>query len=165
MQFDDIKVNDKGLSLQPIGTYRGLNWTGFDVIDVSLAPIGVAPVTEPNVAVQYILSESLGTTATLVPAKIDGLILQSFYFGCVASSQETDAGVPLACSLTITGTRRGKVVYTQDVSFKPDTPLVSNMAMQKIPGKVIDKVEFKQTELLAAATSVLYDNVQFLPVL
>jgi hypothetical protein len=152
-------------SLQPIGTYKGLNWDGFNVIDVSLAPVGVAPQTEPNVAVQYILSTGLDNTATLKPAssKTTYFSLQSFYFGCVASSQETVAGVPLACSLTLTGKRKGKTVVTQDISFSPTGLLTSKMKKQTFAGAWtnVDEVDFQLDGLTAAATSVLYDNVLF----
>lgn len=167
VQFDDIKVTVPVASLQPIGTYKGLNWDGFNVIDVSLAPVGVAPQTKPNVAVQYILTTGLSNTATLKPAssKTAYFSLQSFYFGCVASSQETAAGVPISCSLTLTGKRKGKTVVTQDVSFSPNglLGLTSTMKKQTFAGAWtnVDEVDFKQTQLLAAATSVLYDNVQF----
>jgi hypothetical protein len=152
-------------SLQPIGTYRGLNWDGFNVIDVSLAPTGVAPHSEPNVAVQYILSTGLDSTATLKPAsdKTTYFSLQSFFFGCVASSQETVAGVPIACTLKLTGKRKGKVVVSQDISFQPTGLLTSDMKKQVFAGAWtnVDEVDFQQTGLLSAATSVLYDNVQY----
>jgi len=164
-QFDDIKVTVPVASLQPIGTYKGLNWDGFNVIDVSLAPTGVAAQSKPNVAVQYILSTGLDNTATLKPAssKTTYFSLQSFYFGCVASSQETVAGVPLACSLTLTGKRNGKTVVTQDISFTPAGLLTSPMKKQTFAGlwTNVDEVDFQLDGLLAAATSVLYDNVQF----
>jgi hypothetical protein len=152
--------------LQPIGTYKGLNWDGFNVINVALAPVGVAAQTKPNVAVQYLLSTGLDNTATLKPAssKTTYFSLQSFYFGCVASSQETVAGVPLACSLTLTGKRKGKTVVTQVISFTPANLLTSPMKKQTFAGAWtnVDEVDFKLNGLVAAAAvGVLYDNVQF----
>lgn len=152
--------------MQPIGTYKGLNWDGFNVINVALAPVGVAAQTKPNVAVQYLLSTGLDNTATLKPAssKTTYFSLQSFYFGCVASSQETVAGVPLACSLTLTGKRKGKTVVTQDISFTPANLLTSPMKKQTFAGAWtnVDEVDFKLNGLVAAAAvGVLYDNVQF----
>jgi hypothetical protein len=153
-------------SLQPIGDYKGLSWDGFNVIDVSLASTGVAPHTEPNVAVQYILSEGVDETATLKPAsdKTTYFSLQSFYFGCVASSQETVAGVPIACTLKLTGKRKGKVVVTQNISFQPTGLLTSDMKKQVFAGAWtnVDEIDFEQTGVLAAATSVLYDNVEYI---
>jgi hypothetical protein len=152
--------------LQPIGTYKGLTWDGFNVINVGLAPVGVTAQTKPNVAVQYILSTGLDNTATLKPAssKTTYFSLQSFYFGCVASTQETVAGVPLACSLKLTGKRKGKTVVTQDISFTPANLLTSPMIKQTFAGAWtnVDEVDFQLNGLLAAAaTGVLYDNVQF----
>jgi hypothetical protein len=167
-QFDDIYVADAPLSLQPIGTYQDLVWDRFNVINVGNALTGVAPQSKPNVAVQYILSGGLGNTATLKPAssKTKYFSLQSFYFGCVPSSQETAAGAAIPCTLTLTGKRNGKVVVTQDISFAPSGLtglLVSPMKRQEFAGawSNVDEVDFEQTGLLSAATSVLYDNVKY----
>lgn len=136
-----------------------------DTLPVGLAPTGVAAQSKPNVAVQDILTTSLDNTATLKPAssKTTYFSLQSFYFGCVASSQESVVGVPLACSLTLTGKRKGKTVVTQKISFSPSGLLTSPMKKQTFAGawSSVDEVDFKQTSALAAATGVLYDNVQF----
>ncbi|KAK5126280.1 hypothetical protein LTR85_010516 [Meristemomyces frigidus] len=164
--FDDITVTVPVASLQPIGTYKSLVWNNFNVIDVSLAPTGVAPETEPNVAVQYLLTTGLSNTASLTPASSSGVsyfALESFYFGCVASSQETVAGLPIACSLTLTGKRGGETVATQEVSFSPSGLLTSEMDKVEFAGswQAVDEVTFEQTEALAVAISVLYDNVKY----
>jgi len=168
-QFDDITVAVPILSLQPIGTYQDLVWDRFNVINVGNAVTGVAAQSKPNVAVQYILSgNSLDNTATLKPAssKTAYFSLQSFYFGCVPSSQETLAGAAIPCTLTLTGKRKGKVVVKQDISFAPQGLaglLVSNMKKQEFAGAWtnVDEVDFQQTGLLGAATSVLYDNFKY----
>lgn len=72
--------------------------------------------------------------------------------------------MPASCTLTLTGKRNGKVVVTQDISFTPSGLLSSEMKKQTFAGAWtnVDEVDFKQTGLLAAATTgVLYDNVQF----
>lgn len=165
LQFDDITVVVPVASLQPIGTYKGLSWDGFNVINVGSAPTGVFAQSKPNVAVQYLVSSGLDNTATLKPAssKTSYFSLQSFYFGCVASTQETVVGVPIACSLTLTGKRKGKTVVTQDISFSPSGLLSSNMKKQTFAGAWtnVDEVDFQQTGALTAAIGVLYDNVQF----
>jgi hypothetical protein len=167
-QFDDINVADAPLSLQPIGTYQDLIWDRFNVINVGNALTGVAPQSKPNVALQYILSGDLGTVATLKPAssKTKYFSLQSFYFGCVPSSQETLAGAAIPCTLRLTGKRNGKTVITQDISFAPaglTGLLASPMKKQEFDGAWtnVDEVDFAQTGLLAVATSVLYDNVKY----
>lgn len=168
-QFDDITVVDAPLSLQPIGTYQDLVWDRFNVINIGNALTGVAAQSKPNVAVQYIISgSSVSNTATLKPAssKTAYFSLQSFYFGCVPSSQETAAGAAIPCTLTLTGKRKGKVVVTQDISFTPaglTGLLVSPMKKQEFAGAWtnVDEVDFQQTGLLGAATSVLYDNVKY----
>ena len=139
------------------------------MINVGNALTGVAAQSKPNVAVQYILGgNSLGNTATLKPAssKTKYFSLQSFYFVCVPSSQETAAGAAIPCTLTLTGKRNGKVVVTQDISFAPSGLtglLVSPMKRQEFAGawSNVDEVDFEQTGLLGAATSVLYDNFKY----
>lgn len=81
----------------------------------------------------------------------------------MASSQETAAGVPLSCSLTLTGKKNGKTSVTQDISFTPAGLLTSNMKKVTFAGKWsnVDEVDFQQTGALSAATSVLYDNFEY----
>jgi len=89
--------------------------------------------------------------------------LSSFYFGCVASSQETIAGVPIACSITVTGIRNGATVATENFSFTP-VGLLSKMEKVTFSAgawKAVDEVQFTQTTLLSTAISVLYDNLQY----
>jgi len=71
--------------------------------------------------------------------------------------------VPLSCSLTLTGKRKGKTVVKQDISFNPAGLLTSPMKKQTFAGAWtnVDEVDFQLGGLLGAATSVLYDNVQF----
>ena len=71
--------------------------------------------------------------------------------------------MPLSCSLTLTGKRKGKTVVKQDISFNPAGLLTSPMKKQTFAGAWtnVDEVDFQLGGLLGAATSVLYDNVQF----
>lgn len=153
--------------MQPVGTYKGLNYDGFNVINVGSAPLGVAAQSKPNVVVTGLVSTGLTNTATLKPAssKTAYFSLQSFYFGCVAATQESLASVPTACSLTLTGKRKGKVVVTQQISFNPGLlALNSPMKKQTFAGAWtnVDEIDFKQSSLLgAAAVAVLYDNFQY----
>ncbi|GAB7366696.1 hypothetical protein MBLNU230_g0654t1 [Neophaeotheca triangularis] len=162
--FDDIEVNNPRISTQPIGTYKGLNWDGFNVIDVSGAPTGVAAQSDPNVAVQYILSTGPALTARLQPAsdRVNYFALQSFYFGCVASSQETVVGVPVACQVRLTGRRNGRVVVEQDINYNPRS-LQNKMKFIEFADRFanVDEIDFQQRGLLAPGTSVLYDNVRY----
>jgi hypothetical protein len=168
-QFDSIVVADAPLAFQPIGTYQDLVWDGFNVINIGNALIGVAAQSKPNVGLQHLQSAGFDSTATLKPAssKTKYFSLQSFYFGCVPSSQETVAGAAIPCTLTLTGRRNGEVVVTQDISFAPEGLtglLVSPMKKQEFAGawSNVDEVDFKQTGLLGTvATSVLYDNVKY----
>lgn len=151
-------------SLQPIGTYDGLEWANFNVIDIGSGITGIKAQSSPNVATQYVLSSGLSPTASLqTTGNTQYFALNSFYFGCVLSSQETLAGLPTSCSLTVTGKRSGKTVATQDISFTPQNLVTSNMQKQTFSGKwlAVDEVVFEQTELLSAAISVLYDDVDF----
>lgn len=81
------------------------------------------------------------------------------------SSQETLAGVPTSCALTLTGKRNGRTVVTQDVNFSGGLAngVTKNMKRVLFDGRfqAVDEVSFELTGNLAAATSVLYDNVRY----
>ena len=79
---------------------------------------------------------------------------------------ELDFNEPYILAMANAGKRNGKVVVTQDISFAPTGIaglLVSPMKKQEFAGAWtnVDEVDFAQTGLLAAATSVLYDNVKY----
>ncbi|KAI7157283.1 hypothetical protein KC343_g9675 [Hortaea werneckii] len=171
--FDDLNAGTGVTSLTPVpDPYMGLEFDGFNVINVGNAATGVKPQSGDQVGVQYILTTGVDNTATLKTAgNTKYFALQEFYFGCVLSSQETLAGVPTSCALTLTGKRNGKTVATQDVNFGSGLVnsltsgdlLTKDMKRVRFDGRfqAVDEVSFELTSTLAAATSVLYDNVRY----
>ncbi|RMZ02198.1 hypothetical protein D0862_06097 [Hortaea werneckii] len=185
--FDDLNAGTGVTSLTPVpDPYMGLDFDGFNVINVGNAVTGVKPQSGKQVGVQYILTTGKDNTANLKttgdtkyfvcndpshPASwasitdIDRQVFQEFYFGCVLSSQETLAGVPTSCALTLTGKRNGRTVVTQDVNFSGGLAngVTKNMKRVLFDGRftAVDEVSFELTSNLAAATSVLYDNVRY----
>lgn len=134
------------------------------MINIGNGVTGVKPQSSPNVGLQYVESTLLSGQAILeTTGNTQYFALNSFYFGCVLSSQETLAGLPTSCSLTLTGKRNGKTVATQNIAFTPDNAVLSSLHKQTFAGKwqAVDEVVFEQTGTLSAAISVLYDNVQY----
>ncbi|KAI7210667.1 hypothetical protein KC333_g8120 [Hortaea werneckii] len=165
--FDDLNAGTGVTSLTPVpDPYMGLDFDGFNVINVGNAATGVKPQSGKQVGVQYILTTGSDNTANLkTTGDTKYFVFQEFYFGCVLSSQETLAGVPTSCALTLTGKRNGKTVVTQDVNFSSGLAngLTKNMKRVLFDGRfqAVDEVSFELTSNLAAATSVLYDNVRY----
>ncbi|KAI7162468.1 hypothetical protein KC349_g2019 [Hortaea werneckii] len=165
--FDDLNAGTGVTSLTPVpDPYMGLDFDGFNVINVGNAATGVKPQSGKQVGVQYILTTGSENTANLkTTGDTKYFVFQEFYFGCVLSSQETLAGVPTSCALTLTGKRNGRTVVTQDVNFSGGLAngLTKNMKRVLFDGRfqAVDEVSFELTSNLAAATSVLYDNVRY----
>ncbi|KAI7231832.1 hypothetical protein KC330_g6223 [Hortaea werneckii] len=166
-QFDDLNAGTGVTSLTPVPEpYMGLDFDGFNVINVGNAVTGVKPQSGKQVGVQYILTTGSDNTANLkTTGDTKYFVFQEFYFGCVLSSQETLAGVPTSCALTLTGKRNGRTVVTQDVNFSGGLAngVTKNMKRVLFDGRfqAVDEVSFELTSNLAAATSVLYDNVRY----
>ncbi|GAB1740429.1 hypothetical protein NU219Hw_g5534t1 [Hortaea werneckii] len=165
--FDDLNAGTGVTSPTPVpDPYMGLDFDGFNVINVGNAVTGVKPQSGKQVGVQYILTTGKDNTANLkTTGDTKYFVFQEFYFGCVLSSQETLAGVPTSCALTLTGKRNGRTVVTQDVNFNGGLAngVTKNMKRVLFDGRftAVDEVSFELTSNLAAATSVLYDNVRY----
>jgi hypothetical protein len=91
---------------------------------------------------------------------------KSFYFGCVVSTQETLASLPLFCSIKITGYRNGKQVASQKADFrKPLLQLTANMAKVELNDGFcdVDRVTFDTTGGLIPQVllAVLMDNFEY----
>jgi len=89
--------------------------------------------------------------------------LQSFYFGCVLATQETEAGVPVSCDVTVTGYKNQEQVASQTVSFAPGLlALSADMTEAQLRGfSDVDDVEFEVTGLNQVAAALLIDNVKY----
>lgn len=90
---------------------------------------------------------------------------RSFYFGCVVSTQETLASLPLSCSVQIKGWRNGKQVASQTADFrKPLLQLTANMAKVELNGDFcnVDRVTFDTQGLIPQVLlAVLMDNFEY----
>ena len=81
---------------------------------------------------------------------IDHFDFQSFYFGCVLSSQETATGVPQSCTVTVTGfDKNGKQVAKQ--SF----PFVANALSQQMIKATLVGFTGLQTASFSIASNLL----------
>lgn len=90
---------------------------------------------------------------------------KSFYYGCVVSTQETLASVPLSCSVKINGYRNGKQVASQQADFqKPLLQLTADMTKVELNNDFcdVDRVTFDTDGLLSEVLlAVLMDNFEY----
>lgn len=122
--------------------------------------------SSPNVALLYVASGGLTETGTLeTTGNTLYFALQSFYFGCVLSTEESLASAPTTCSITVTGSRSGKTVAgPESFTFTPDNALLADMEKVSFNGAwaAVDQVTITNTGALATAQGVLFDNVKYI---
>ncbi|KAH7014142.1 uncharacterized protein B0I36DRAFT_369131 [Microdochium trichocladiopsis] len=114
--YDDL-TGLPGINLNPLPSpYKGLDYQGFSYANVLLPGLqpGVKPQTGSRYAVSNLITQLGG--APTISALYDGSIisgfdLQSLYFGCAINLAQAVAGIPVECTITVTG-YRGK---TNDV--------------------------------------------------
>lgn len=90
---------------------------------------------------------------------------KSFYFGCVVSTQETLASLPLSCSIDIKGYRNGKQVASQNARFqKPLLQLTADMTKVELNNDFcnVDRVTFDTNGLIESVLlAALMDNFEY----
>lgn len=124
-QFDDITVIPEEGRINPVGTYHGKDYTGFDALQPGIPGVitldGVAPETPPNQAVAGIMAGVVSAIAIAEGTK--SFALSSFYYGCATQTDQGLIELATACNITVTGygsTAAGaKPVVSQVFDFKP----------------------------------------------
>lgn len=108
--YDDL-TGLPGSNLNPIPEpYKGLDYQGFSYANVLLPGLqpGVKPQSGSRYAVSNIITQIEGVptiTALYEGSTVSGFDLQSLYFGCAVSLAQAVAGIPVECSITVTGYR------------------------------------------------------------
>ncbi|KAM0713545.1 hypothetical protein Q7P37_010507 [Cladosporium fusiforme] len=154
--------------LNPLGSHEGLYYSNMGVISATPLLAGLNPQSRPNV-LGYDVVASLQGQHELRTDYDDSTTshfdLRSFYFGCVVSTQETLASLPLSCSIDITGYRNGKKVASQTARFrKPLLQLTADMAKVELNGDFcdVDRVTFDTNGLIPSVLlAVLMDNLEY----
>lgn len=122
--------------------------------------------SKPNVALLYVASGGLTETATLeTTGNTLYFALESFYFGCVLSTEESLASAPTSCTITVTGSRSGKTVAGPETfTFTPDNAVLADLEKVSFNGgwEAVDQVTITNTGLLATAQGVIFDNVNYI---
>ena len=126
--------NDPGvpaLTVGPINKYLDIFWKGMSLVETTDSTVqdqpGVVPNSPPNCAAftfddtATILQGTPEMTAVYDDSTVSNFTLGSFYYGCVLASEETEAGDPMDCTLTLSGFNAGgKLVAKQDFKFVAD---------------------------------------------
>jgi hypothetical protein len=79
------------------------------------------------------------------------------------TSQETETGVPLSCTIQITGSKAGTEVASQTATFTANglTPPMTKVTLNSA-FKNVDSVVFKTQGLLSSTlAAVLMDNLEY----
>ena len=127
LQFE----NDQGalplVAANPVNLYLDIFFNGWEAFVAGTGGVvatGVAPQSPPNVTgygsidVATILQGTAVLTTVYPDTTINHFDFNSFFFGCVLSSQESAAGVPQSCTVTVTGLdKNGKQVAKQSFNF------------------------------------------------
>lgn len=107
-QYDDITVVPAVPAANTLGTYKGLNYTGFAVNQVGVGGAaqltGVAPHTKPNNIVSGVQQTS--TTGQNAGFSIDKtkskfFDLKSLYYGCSINTSEGAEGAAQQCTINV----------------------------------------------------------------
>ncbi|KXJ85668.1 hypothetical protein Micbo1qcDRAFT_209821 [Microdochium bolleyi] len=181
--FDDL-TGLPGVNLNPLPTpYKGLDYRGFSYANVLLPGLtpGVRPQTGSRYGVTNIVTQLEGSpiiTALYEGSTISGFDLNSLYFGCAISITQAVAGIPVECTITITGYRgdsndvgNATQACSRTFDYKPKSiffsqamgftganafPLCTNVQFVRVtystPGPLSPA---------AAAVSVLVDDVRY----
>lgn len=84
----------------------------------------------------------------------------AFYYGCVVADANGAVSTPVACTITVTGTAKGKKLYSQDFNYKTTGALLQPMTLgyfcQSWSGLKVDTLTFSVSNNLT--TAALIDN-------
>ena len=129
-QFDN-DVGTPVVAVGPINIYLDILWKGMSLVETSASSTqdlpGVIPNSPPNCAAfapgdtATTLQGTPEMTAVYDDSTISNFTLDSFFYGCVLGSEESEAGDPMSCTITLTGfSSSGKQIAKQDFSFAAD---------------------------------------------
>ncbi|QIW96641.1 hypothetical protein AMS68_002159 [Peltaster fructicola] len=170
-KFDDANaglvngVPARGLT--PLGPYENLYYDNLGVISDNVVAAGLKPQSAPNVLGYDVVANAQGTPqirSDYDDSKTNHFDLKSFYFGCVASTQETTSSKPLDCSVTYTGYRNNVQIAQDTAHFTAAlTTVTANMLKVQARGFTgLDRIVFKTNGLVAStALAVLFDNLDY----
>ncbi|KAL8830817.1 MAG: hypothetical protein Q9191_001215 [Dirinaria sp. TL-2023a] len=160
---DEFTIPAKG-TLTPVGVYKGLNYTGFDVADTALlnqSADGVIPHSDPNVALSGRTPRSVSSQYT--NSKTKSFALHSWYYGCVLSAKQGVASTAKACNVTVTGYKAGSSapVTKQEFVFTPQqaVDLMNPLSFGEFSSKFTNLVNVVFTVTPTTLTSFVIDNL------
>ncbi|KAK4548458.1 hypothetical protein LTR36_009368 [Oleoguttula mirabilis] len=161
--FDDLNSVSGGADGEPLGVYRGLNYTSFAVLSIEEGENAIIPQSVPSVATHYISEGAISITA----ATVKSFDLLSLYFGCTEGFRLTGLTRPEQCTVAFTVYKQGIAAVFQTFlgQYDPTDPVIASMTNVPFPTNFtgLDRVDIKvvQTTLTPRVTAVLIDNVAY----
>ncbi|KAF7196701.1 hypothetical protein HII31_02071 [Pseudocercospora fuligena] len=170
--FDDLTALPGAAELTPVpNPYKGLNFKSWDVLQAGVAgqvPAGVLPQSGTQTAVTGVTNSVLTGGPAFIPSGgYKTLDLQSLYFGCVANTVTSVAGVPQQCTIAFTAYLPGSTVAYQTINqqFDPTNAVRSNMVKATFPSTWIKMgridIAVVQSTTTSTLTGLLIDNVAY----
>ena len=158
-QFDNFPETALGI-VERIGNYKGLTWSSLSVS--SQFTTGVISRTPPNSAAYSGAGRLLNGVSNITPIKSGSTFdLTSLFFGCVVSTEETVAGKPTACTMTVTGYNGSDEVGAQSFVYEPSDLLLAPMEFARLStwAHGLTNVSFETATDTLIATKL--DNVRY----
>ncbi|KAK3714703.1 hypothetical protein LTR37_007683 [Vermiconidia calcicola] len=169
--YDDLKAVPGISQINPVGTYKGLVYRSFNVLQpgvLGAVVVGLKPQSSKNVAANSITASILTGSPALTPAPpFKSFILHSVFFGCVANTVSSVATVPQQCTVAFTAYKPGSSVPfgTINQQFDPTGPVLSSLNKATFPeswgkvGKI--SVAIVQATTTSTLTGLFLDDAQY----
>lgn len=174
--FDDDGLKDglPGVSApNPVGNYKGLTWGALNVVQPSILDIpglelnALVPQSRKNFAGHGLLNGLMNGGISITAQAVKSFDLISLYFGCQTTTRQTTVGVPIGCTVSVSGYRKGQdaVVETIIQEFNPTNPVSSKMQKATFDSAFagLDRVDVAVLGVTADAevlAAVFIDDVQ-----
>lgn len=164
--YDDIKAVPAENLLNPISSYKGLTYTGFQVLveGVAGSPIaGIRPASGDQVLSNGVVGDILSGQPSFKANK-GKLDLESIFFACTAETLESAANVPVACTVAFTAFPPNSDTASDTVNhaFNPTDALLSDMTKATFPSsfKNAERIEMSvvSSVVTETLTSFFIDN-------
>ncbi|EHK97891.1 hypothetical protein GLAREA_06337 [Glarea lozoyensis ATCC 20868] len=169
--FQDLTALPALSQINPIGTYKGLQYRSFNLLQVGLLgaippPVGINPPSPFNVAANSITGTILTGSPAFIASSVKSFDIYSTYIACVANTALSVAGLPTQCTISFTAYKKDKttVFDTVNAQFNP-TGLLSDMYKVVFPSSWTDlrqvDIAIVQATLTSTLSALFIDDVKY----
>ncbi|KAK3720806.1 hypothetical protein LTR37_003469 [Vermiconidia calcicola] len=164
--YDDLKAGPGISQINPASSTAPSTSFQPGVLGVTIAAL--KPQSGKNVAANSITGSILTGSPALTPAApFKRFTLHSCFFGCVANTVSSVAGVPQQCTVAFTAYKSGSSVPFDTINqqFDPTGPVLSSLNKATFPeswaevGKI--SVAIVQSTTTSTLTGLFIDNAQY----